>query len=139
MTPNHTDSNQARFDSSERLLQSDGMPANQDSGVDRREFLGMTAASLLLLMPGGLSVTAQADSKNGIPFRTLGRTGEKVSLIGLGGYHLGKQSDPNQSIRIIRTGLDEGINFLDNCWDYNDGESEIRMGKNCRIRSTETQ
>ena len=64
-----------------------------------------------------------------MPYRTLGRTGEKVSVIGLGGYHLGNQSDPEESIRIIRTGIDEGINFLDNCWDYNGGESEIRMGK----------
>jgi len=72
------------------------------------------------------------ESKNGIPYRTLGRTKEKVSLIGLGGYHLGKQADPQESIRIIRTGLDEGISFLDNCWDYNDGESEIRMGNALR-------
>jgi len=70
--------------------------------------------------------------KNGIPYRTLGRTGEKVSVIGLGGYHLGRQGDPEESIRIIRTGIDEGINFLDNCWDYNGGESEIRMGKALR-------
>jgi len=49
----------------------------------------------------------------------------EVSLIGLGGYHLGKQMDPQDSIRIIRTGLDEVVNFLDNCWDYNGGESEI--------------
>jgi len=55
-----------------------------------------------------------------------------VSLIGLGGYHLGKQADPQESIRIIRKGLDEGINFLDNCWDYNGGESEIRMGNALR-------
>jgi len=67
-----------------------------------------------------------------MPYRTLGRSREKVSLIGLGGYHLGKQADPQESIRIIRTGLDEGINFLDNCWDYNGGESEIRMGKALR-------
>jgi aryl-alcohol dehydrogenase-like predicted oxidoreductase len=67
-----------------------------------------------------------------MPYRTLGRTGEKVSVIGLGGYHLGNQSDPGESIRIIRTGIDEGINFLDNCWDYNGGESEIRMGKALR-------
>jgi aryl-alcohol dehydrogenase-like predicted oxidoreductase len=82
-------------------------------------------------MTGGLN-TVNAESKNGVPYRTLGRTGEKVSMIGLGGYHLGKQSDANESIHIIRTGLDEGINFLDNCWDYNDGESEIRMGKALR-------
>jgi aryl-alcohol dehydrogenase-like predicted oxidoreductase len=55
-----------------------------------------------------------------------------VSLVGLGGYHLGKQADPQESIRIIRTALDEGINFLDNCWDYNGGESEIRMGNALR-------
>ncbi|HXO33882.1 MAG TPA: aldo/keto reductase [Candidatus Acidoferrales bacterium] len=88
----------------------------------------MTAASLLVA--GKLS----GDTKltNGIPYRTLGRTGEKVSLIGLGGYHLGTQSDPEESIRIIRTGIDAGINFLDNCWDYNGGESEVRMGKALR-------
>jgi predicted aldo/keto reductase-like oxidoreductase len=90
----------------------------------------MTAASLLIA--GSLNGAAKPDTKNGIPYRTLGRTGEKVSVVGLGGYHLGKQSDPDESIRIIRTGIDEGINFLDNCWDYNGGESEIRMGKALR-------
>jgi predicted aldo/keto reductase-like oxidoreductase len=62
----------------------------------------------------------------------LGRTSEKVSAIGLGGYHIGYQSDENESIRIIRSALDRGINFLDNCWDYNGGTSEIRMGKALR-------
>jgi uncharacterized protein len=104
--------------------------ANQDPAFSRREFLGMSAASLL--MAGTLSGAAASDRKNGIPYRSLGRTGEKVSLIGLGGYHLARQSTPEESIRIIRTGIDEGINFLDNCWDYNGGESEIRMGKALR-------
>jgi predicted aldo/keto reductase-like oxidoreductase len=90
----------------------------------------MTAASLVLA--GRVNGVAEKESKNGIPYRALGRTGEKVSLIGLGGYHLGKQTDPEESIRIIRRGIDEGINFLDNCWDYNGGESEIRMGKALR-------
>lgn len=63
-----------------------------------------------------------------IPRRKLGRTGEQVSIIGLGGYHIGVQKEAHESIRIIRTALDEGINFLDNCWDYNEGQSEIRMG-----------
>ena len=108
----------------------DTMSANHDPAVSRREFLGMTAASLL--MATSLSGAAKPDIKNGMPYRTLGRTGEKVSLIGLGGYHLGSQSDPEESIRITRTGIDEGINFLDNCWDYNGGESEIRMGKALR-------
>jgi uncharacterized protein len=73
-----------------------------------------------------------AETKNGIPYRTLGRSDEKVSLVGLGGYHLGKQADAQESIRIIRSGLDQGVNFLDNCWDYNGGESEVRMGRALR-------
>ena len=73
-----------------------------------------------------------AENRNGIPYRALGHTGEKVSIIGLGGYHIGMQSDEQESIRIIRTAIDGGINFLDNCWDYNDGASEIRMGKALR-------
>ena len=64
-----------------------------------------------------------------MPMRTLGRTGVKVSLIGLGGWHLGfKFIDEELSVRIIRTAVDNGINFMDNCWDYNDGASEERMG-----------
>lgn len=68
-----------------------------------------------------------------MPMRTLGRTGVQVSLIGLGGWHLGfKAIDEQLSIRIIRTAIDQGINFMDNCWDYNEGASEIRMGKALR-------
>ena len=63
-------------------------------------------------------------------YRTLGTTGEKVSAIGLGGWHLGlKHVDEPLAIRLVRAALDRGMNFLDNCWDYNDGASEIRMGK----------
>src|ERR1044072_416324 len=65
-----------------------------------------------------------------MPMRTLGRTGVKVSLVGLGGWHLGfKFIDEELSVRIIRTAVDNGINFMDNCWDYNEGASEERMGK----------
>jgi aryl-alcohol dehydrogenase-like predicted oxidoreductase len=68
-----------------------------------------------------------------IPMRTLGRTGERVSAIGLGGFHLGKPDLPEaESVRIIRAGIDAGLNFLDNSWDYNGGMSEIRMGKALR-------
>src|SRR5271168_2745330 len=101
-----------------------------DGGISRRGFLGFATASIFLAHAGQQSPASE--SKNGIPYRTLGRTREKVSLIGLGGYHLGKQADPQESVRIIRAGLDEGVNFLDNCWDYNGGESEIRMGKALR-------
>ena len=62
-------------------------------------------------------------------YRFLGSTGEKVSVVGLGGAHLGTQVDEKESIDIIRTAIDNGINFMDNCWDYSGGESEIRMGK----------
>src|SRR5438874_9090104 len=66
-------------------------------------------------------------------YRTLGSTGEKVSAIGIGGWHLGlKTVDEQLAFRIVRTAIDNGINFMDNCWDYNDGASELRMGKALR-------
>lgn len=61
-------------------------------------------------------------------YRKLGKTGERVSAIGLGGYHLGMAKDSGEAVRIVRSALDRGINFLDNSWDYNSGESERRMG-----------
>jgi len=64
--------------------------------------------------------------------RELGRTGVRVSILGLGGYHLGLPRDEQESIRIVRRALDHGMNFLDNCWDYNEGKSEERMGKALR-------
>jgi aryl-alcohol dehydrogenase-like predicted oxidoreductase len=65
-----------------------------------------------------------------MPYRVLGSTGEQVSAIGLGGWHLGfKKMDEQLSIHIVRDAIHRGINFMDNCWDYNDGASEIRMGK----------
>ena len=57
-------------------------------------------------------------------YRSLGSTGEKVSAIGLGGWYLGlKNVDGQLAIRIVRTAIDRGINFLDNCWDYNRSKS----------------
>jgi len=73
-----------------------------------------------------------SEVRNGIPYRRLGRTGEMVSAIGVGGYHLGRQADEQETIRIVRTAVDNGVNFLDNCWDYNGGASELRMGKALR-------
>jgi len=80
----------------------------------------------------GPGMTMAADSRDGIPYRELGRTGEKVSIVGLGGWHIGAPSTDEESIRIIRAALDGGINFLDNCWDYHEGLSETRMGKALR-------
>lgn len=66
-------------------------------------------------------------------YRTLGHTGEKVSAIGLGGWHLAlSHVDEALSMRIVRSAIDRGITFLDNSWDYNDGASEKRMGKALR-------
>jgi predicted aldo/keto reductase-like oxidoreductase len=66
-------------------------------------------------------------------YRVLGSSGERVSAIGVGGWHLAlKHVDEKLAIRIVRSAIDRGINFLDNCWDYNEGESERRMGKALR-------
>jgi aryl-alcohol dehydrogenase-like predicted oxidoreductase len=80
-----------------------------------------------------VSLNTPASVKRGDMFyRKLGRTGEEVSLIGLGGFHIGKQATESESIRIIDAAIDGGITFMDNCWDYNDGTSEVRMGKALR-------
>lgn len=62
-------------------------------------------------------------------YRPLGRTGEMVSLLGLGGYHVANPRDRQESVRIIRSAIDHGVNFMDNCWDYHNGDSEVRMGE----------
>ncbi|PYU74286.1 MAG: aldo/keto reductase [Acidobacteria bacterium] len=100
-------------------------------GFTRREFLSAMLSTSLLAGVAGAEFWA-AGAENGIPYRRLGRSGERVSVIGLGGWHLGIQSAEQESVRIIRTALDSGINFLDNCWDYNNGDSEIRMGQALR-------
>ncbi|MDQ3349029.1 MAG: aldo/keto reductase, partial [Acidobacteriota bacterium] len=65
-----------------------------------------------------------------IPYRDLGRTRERVSAIGLGGFHIGLETlSDDAAIEIIRSAIDRGINFLDNSWDYHDGVSEKRMGQ----------
>jgi aryl-alcohol dehydrogenase-like predicted oxidoreductase len=103
----------------------------EDEAVTRREFFEWAVAATVATGVGQNSWAAE--TKQGLPYRTLGRTGEKVSLIGLGGFHLGKPNvDEQESIRIVRTAIDNGINFLDNCWDYNGGASEMRMGRALR-------
>src|SRR5690242_385183 len=70
---------------------------------------------------------------SGMLYRNLGRTGEHVSAIGLGGWHLGlSHVSESLSLRIVRSAIDRGITFMDNSWDYNDGASETRMGKALR-------
>ena len=92
------------------------------SSATRAEAQGQAAKS------GGASRPMSPDMQ----YRELGRTGEKVSIIGLGGYHIGKQADAAESISLIRSAIDHGITFMDNCWDYNGGISEVRMGQAMR-------
>ena len=105
-------------------------PKQTEATVSRRSFLKSAAAAAVL---GAASPhTLMAETKEGMPQRALGRTGEKVSAIGLGGYHIGKQADEAESRTIIRSAIDRGLTFMDNCWDYNGGASEIRMGRALR-------
>jgi predicted aldo/keto reductase-like oxidoreductase len=110
-------------------------PPAERPGVSRRAFLeyslaaGVLAAGTARLASAGAGAAA---AHGEIPYRVLGRTGEKVSLVGLGGSHIGTQHDEQESLRIVRTAIDRGINFMDNCWDYNGGKSEERMGKALR-------
>jgi predicted aldo/keto reductase-like oxidoreductase len=106
--------------------------------MERRDFLKTASAATVASTIPATAQTAQTNStvkrpeSPGMIYRELGTTGERVSAIGMGGYHLGKQADPAESIRLIRTGIDQGITFMDNCWDYNDGISEVRMGQALR-------
>lgn len=113
--------------------------------MQRREFLESLKASVAIPMAASVATAAahaQEQTQGGaaslsrptetihgdMRFRPLGKTGEQVSLIGLGGHHIGRQKEEKESIGIIRAAIDAGINFMDNCWDYHDGGSEIRMG-----------
>jgi aryl-alcohol dehydrogenase-like predicted oxidoreductase len=106
--------------------------------MDRRNFLKTAAvaavgsAATASARSTSSSVAASRPESPNMIYRELGRTGERVSAIGMGGYHIGKQPDPDESIRLLRTAIDRGITFMDNCWDYNGGISEIRMGQALR-------
>jgi uncharacterized protein len=106
--------------------------------MDRRDFLKTASVAAAGSVASGGAQTTQSsiatrrpESPNMI-YRELGQTGERVSAIGIGGYHLGKQQDPDESIRLLRAAIDRGITFMDNCWDYNGGISEVRMGQALR-------
>ncbi|MGC1685223.1 MAG: aldo/keto reductase [Candidatus Acidiferrales bacterium] len=122
---------------------------NED--IERREFIGRLAALPIVSAvsaiaggseesPGNVGGSSDKSQAAGLdqsgmkvgemPYRMLGKTGVKVSCIGLGGYHLGQSRlDEADMIKLFRSGIDRGINFSDNSWDYNQGESERRVGK----------
>lgn len=98
------------------------------SNLSRRQFLrqaacGVCSAGLLSRLSYG------QDNSGPIPMRTLGRTGQKVSILGLGGHHIGSIRDEEESIRLIRSAIDMGVTFMDNAWEYHQGRSEEVMGK----------
>jgi diketogulonate reductase-like aldo/keto reductase len=104
---------------------------NSPSKLGRRKFLTASAGAIAapLLAAGSNSLLAQSRD-DGMLYRPLGRTGERVSVIGLGGWHIGQPSlAEHESMQLIRQAIDRGITFMDNCWDYNDGASQVRMGK----------
>ncbi len=76
-------------------------------------------------------VTAKLAQHPDMKYRPLGKTGEMLSIIGLGGFHLAKPGglDSAGAIRVAHAAIDAGVTFCDNCWDYNGGESEVRLGK----------
>ncbi len=104
-------------------MQENDTEQKTDMSIDRRQFLTAMSAAGIVAATGDFA----GASAPTVQRRTLGRTGEQVSILGVGGYHLGRPTE-QEAIRIVRTALDGGMNFLDNCWDYNGGMSEERMG-----------
>jgi len=104
-----------------------------DPQPNRREFLQAGAAGVAALTMANSVVSAQSAKLNsgGIPLRPLGKTGEMVSLLALGGYSASAHDKLSeaQSHRLIQRAVDEGVTFMDNAWDYLDGDAEVRMGK----------
>jgi len=112
----------------------------------RRHLLGVAAGTGALAALGGRARAQGAGLLHRTPkpedfklpagatvaTRKLGRTGVDVSMVGLGGSHIGKAKDLETATRIIRTAIDHGLTFMDNCWDYNDGKSHEWMGQALR-------
>ncbi len=74
-------------------------------------------------------VTDPGERRGDMLYRRFGRTDEMISAIGLGGFHLGKNAvTDEEAVRLVHEGVDRGITFVDNCWDYNEGRSELRVG-----------
>ena len=90
----------------------------------RRTFLQAAAT-----VANTLAAQTSSPSATGMPTRPFGRTGLQVSIVGLGGWHIGFVKDDNEAIRIMHEAIDNGLTFFDNAWDYHDGRSEELMGR----------
>jgi aryl-alcohol dehydrogenase-like predicted oxidoreductase len=100
--------------------------------MNRRDFLRAALALTVWPAVGCGPGSGPGGTSSVVPQRRLGRTGERVSIVGLGGFHLAVPASSDQSVRILRTAVDGGMTFLDNCWDYHGGEAERRMGRALR-------
>ncbi len=101
---------------------------NNDEKSKRREFIRQISA-LAISLPL-LSFTSKGVDKKVIPKRVLGRTGEMVSILTIGGFHVGApEVTEEDAIAIIRKAIDQGVNFMDNAWSYQKGRSETIMGQ----------
>jgi predicted aldo/keto reductase-like oxidoreductase len=95
--------------------------------MKRRAFISHTASALAAMSLAGITTAFRVKE---MPYRILGKTGLKVSLLGIGGAHIGDSKLTDEaSVALIREGIDKGINFLDNAWHYHEGRSEELMGK----------
>lgn len=99
--------------------------------ASRREFLSKSTAAALTTAALVDEVLAQTSSASatGLPTRVLGRSGQRVSILCLGGWHIGAVKEDAEAIRIMHAAIDNGLTFFDNAWDYHDGHSEEVMGK----------
>jgi aryl-alcohol dehydrogenase-like predicted oxidoreductase len=106
--------------------------------IERRSFLqaGLASAGTMLatsVLPGPIASAAlpqqlTSSPADQIPRRPFGKTGEQISIIGLGGYHLGSVQSADLAVRLVQEAVDAGITFFDNAWEYNDHRSEEWMG-----------
>jgi predicted aldo/keto reductase-like oxidoreductase len=96
--------------------------------ISRRDFF-QSAAAAASVAAMSQEVIAQTSSGSGVPTRPFGKTGQRVSIVGLGGAHAGGIKDEAEAIRLMHTAIDEGVTFFDNAWEYNGGRSEELMGK----------
>ena len=104
--------------------------STESTTTTRREFLFEAASAIAVgALAGDVLASQQPAGPSGLPTRVLGRTSERVSILCLGGWHIGSVKDQAAAIRIMHAAVDEGLTFFDNCWDYHDGGSEEVMGR----------
>jgi aryl-alcohol dehydrogenase-like predicted oxidoreductase len=102
------------------------MSDTNSPGFDRRTFLAAAAALPAVALPATALIERGADA---VPLKPFGKTGEKVSAMGLGGHTLGLAPDLKEAIRIAHEAIDAGMTFFDNAWEYHQGKSEEWMGQ----------